>query len=243
MSTQVSQASTSTMVDFPTREPVVRDVEPMPKGYCFVRKGNTYVTRNCRRQTQEALFTVYAVVDEDKRHIGIRVPASIHQVVLESEKATRVDRQANVKKRDKSIEERFRGSILDTYPCIPPEDLSTISRHATANGAGRVGRTGKLETTTKAILAVRAHIRHTKTDYEALLKSGTSRESARDKTAQKITDVEHEWGRVPAKTQPAKKSAVRSKARSRARSRTKSRPRRVAAMKRDQRAQRRSHKK
>lgn len=96
------------MIDFPTREPVVRYASPMPKGYSFVRKGNPYITRNCRRQTQESLCTVYAVVDSDKKHIGIRVPTPIYEAVLKSEKLTRPDRQENVRKRDKSIEERFR---------------------------------------------------------------------------------------------------------------------------------------
>ena len=130
-------------------------------------------------------------------------------------------------------------TVLDIYPRIPHEDICTVSRHATTNGAGRVGRVGKLEDTTKAILAVRAHIRHTKTDYEALLKTGTKRESARDKTSQEITNVEYEWGRVPAKTQLPKKSSARSRTTNISRSRA----RRTTTVRRKPRAKRQGHKK
>ncbi|KAK5627059.1 hypothetical protein RRF57_002774 [Xylaria bambusicola] len=214
MAMQVSQGPLA-MMAFATSEPVVRHTTPMPKGYSFVRKGNTYLTRNCRRQTQESHQIVYAVVNEEKKQVGIRVPTPIYQVVLKSEHATRLDREAKVRKRDESIEERFREAILENFPRIPHVELLVILRHATAKRSGRVGRAGKLEDTDKAILAVQAHIRHNKTDYEDLLKSGTSRESARAKTSQKMSDVSKAWGLVPRKRQTPKKSSSKTKTRTR----------------------------
>jgi hypothetical protein len=46
----------------------------------------------------------------------------------------------------------------------------------------------------KAQLAVQAHIRHTKTDYDSLLRSGTGRGKARNLTLRKALDVQREWG-------------------------------------------------
>ncbi|KAI0522127.1 hypothetical protein F5B22DRAFT_592913 [Xylaria bambusicola] len=212
MATQVSQGPLA-MMAIATNEPVVCHTSPMPKGYSFVRKGNTYVTRNCRRQTQESDQIVYAVVNPKKQKVGIRVPTPIYEAVLESEHATRLDREAKVKKRDESIEEHFRETILKNFPHIPHEALCAILRHATAKGSGRVGRAGKLEDAVKAILAVQAHIRHNKTDYEALLKSGTSRESARAKTSQKISEVAKTWGLVRPKRQSPKKSSSKPRTR------------------------------
>ncbi len=81
-----------------------------------------------------------------------------------------------------------------------------IIRRATAKRRGRVGRTGTIETAEKARLAVQAHIRHTKTNYEGLLKSGTSREGARAMTSQRTFDLLREWGLASKKRQIAKKS-------------------------------------
>ncbi|KAI0856359.1 hypothetical protein F4860DRAFT_493173 [Xylaria cubensis] len=106
--TQVSHVDTSSLPALSTTEPVVRASSTLPPGYSFVPKGDPYVTRNCRKQTQQAHQVVYAVVDDKKKQIGIRVPSPIHTTVLESARATRDHRQLLTKKRDEDIEERFR---------------------------------------------------------------------------------------------------------------------------------------
>ncbi|KAF2970546.1 hypothetical protein GQX73_g3032 [Xylaria multiplex] len=108
MMPQLSQATAPTMQDFLAIEPVVHASSPMPTGYDFVSKGNPYITRNCRRQTQLAHQVVYAVVNDEKKQIGIRVPWSVHAAVLQDERATRLERQQKVRKYDESLEKRFR---------------------------------------------------------------------------------------------------------------------------------------
>ncbi|KAI8627010.1 hypothetical protein F5Y19DRAFT_443980 [Xylariaceae sp. FL1651] len=178
---------------FPTIEPVVRASSPMPRGYCFVPKGNPYVTRNCRQQTQRAHEVVYAVIDGSKKQLGIRVPTSIYTSVLTSEAVTRLDRQQAVKKHDEALEKQFSDAILKQFPRMPPEELPTVIRRATVKHSGRVGRTGRLDLTEKVHLAVQAHIRHTKTDYDVLLRCGISRSDARKKTSEKALSVLKEW--------------------------------------------------
>ncbi|KAI0912157.1 hypothetical protein F4823DRAFT_582585 [Ustulina deusta] len=204
MTTQRPHASTSALLAFSTTEPVVRATSPMPPGYSFVPKGDPYLTRNCRRHSQQSHQVVYAVVNDEKKQIGIRVPRSIHAAVSKSERATRMDRQQIVRKRDESIEKSLREAILKLFPRLPHEELSMIIRRATAKRRGRVGRTGTIETAEKARLAVQAHIRHTKTNYEGLLKSGTSREGARAMTSQRTFDLLREWGLASKKRQIAK---------------------------------------
>ncbi|KAI1276396.1 hypothetical protein F5Y07DRAFT_366635 [Xylaria sp. FL0933] len=204
--TQPPNANKSTLPSFSTIEPVVRDTSPMPPGYSFVPKGNQYVTRNCRRQTQQSHKVVYAVVNDRKKQVGIRVPGAIYAEVLQSEKATRSDRQELVRKNDETIEKSLGKEIRKQFPRLPHEELRMIMRRATAKGQGRVGRTRTITMKEKAHLAVQAHIRHTKTNYDDLLKSGTERESARAIISQRVLDVLKEWGYTPTKGQVPKKA-------------------------------------
>lgn len=92
-------------------------------------------------------------------------------------------------------------AVLSRFPRIPYEEIWAIARHATVKRKGRVGRTGRVELEEKAFLATRAHIRHTKTDYDALLKRGTSRGDSRKSTSQRVLDILEEWGPAPARRQ------------------------------------------
>ncbi|KAI1420715.1 hypothetical protein F5Y12DRAFT_771647 [Xylaria sp. FL1777] len=200
-----TQLSSSTLLAFSTKEPVVRATSPIPLGYSFVPKGDPYLTRNCRRQTQQSHQLVYAVVNDQKKHIGIRVPYHIHAAVLQSESTTRLARRQKVRKHDESLEKRFSEAIRKSFPRIPHEELRMLMRRATAKGEGRVGRTGTIGIAEKARLAVQAHIRHTKTNYEELLRSGCNRESARAQTSQRTFDLLREWGLVPTRKSIPKK--------------------------------------
>jgi len=93
---------------FTTAEPVVSVTSPMPPGYKFVSKGNPYITRHCRQETQQAHKTVYAVMDDKKKPVGIRVPKWVYEAVLQSERETHSERREAVAKRDDALERRFR---------------------------------------------------------------------------------------------------------------------------------------
>ncbi|KAI1110363.1 hypothetical protein F5Y14DRAFT_429166 [Nemania sp. NC0429] len=198
---KTTQASTPTLTVLSTVEPVVRASSPLPPGYMFLPKGNPYMTRNAREQTRRARQVAYAVVNDDKKQIGIRVPSSICEAVSQSEKTTRLIRRQAVIEHDLSVEKRFREAILSRFPRIPPEEIHAIAHHATMKRTGRVGRTGTIEIEEKALLATQAHIRHNKTDYDALLRQGTNRESARKSTAQTVAHILKEWGPAPARSQ------------------------------------------
>ncbi|GAP89973.2 putative alanine and arginine rich protein [Rosellinia necatrix] len=196
-----SHTSMSALPTSSAIEPVVRASSPMPPGYTFVPKGDPYLTRHCRRQTQEAHQVVYVVVDDKKKQIGIRVPIHIQASVKRSEIETRSTRKQLVRKSDESLEKHFREAILARFPRIPHDELPKIIHRATAKGKGRVGRTGTIGMDGKVRLAVQAHIRHTKTDYDGLLRNGTEREEARRLTLQKALDILKEWGPIPKKKQ------------------------------------------
>lgn len=150
-------------------EPIVKRGR-VPRGYSLVLKGNVYITANCRKQTQNANRTVYLVVNAKDKQIGIAVPSEIHEDVKQREIETRTTRAANVDRRDNAIRKDFEKIILQEFPRLPREDLPKILQKALEKRAGKVGRTGQLSESKKAHLAVRAHIRHCDTPYEALLK-------------------------------------------------------------------------
>ncbi|KAK8063053.1 hypothetical protein PG997_015150 [Apiospora hydei] len=178
-----------------THEPVVKVTSPLPKGYIFVPKGNVYITANCRRLTQAAKKTVYAVINAKRQSVGIRVPASIHAQVQSDEQASRADRRSAVAKRDASLEKQFRDAIVRQFPQTPAASVPRIVERAMLKGSRRVGRTGKLDIETKAKLAVRAHIRHTHTNYDGMLRAKThTKDQARDAILSKINDVCKSWG-------------------------------------------------
>lgn len=76
---------------------------------------------------------------------------------------------------------------------MPEESLDTVLEHAFLKGSGRVGRTSRLSDQDKAKLAVEAHIRHTHTSYEALLKAGKTRGEARQASKEMVQAIRTAW--------------------------------------------------
>jgi hypothetical protein len=86
--------------------------------------------------------------------------------------------------------------VLDVFPCIPLDELLRIIYHATKKGKRRVGRTETITMAEKARLATQAHIRHTKTDYDDLLKRGIDRKTARKLVWPIVLSISKQWGLV-----------------------------------------------
>ncbi|TLD30850.1 hypothetical protein PspLS_02213 [Pyricularia sp. CBS 133598] len=182
-------------------EPMVTTSTPMPPGYHFVSKGNVYITKNCRKNTQAANKTVYVVVESLKtkriKTLGIRVPADIYSEVTESERQTRTARATNVQKRDDAGLRAFELELRRLFPKAPADAAETVARHALVKRSRRVGRAGTMDMDKKVRLAVTAHIRHRHTDYDAMLSRGVPREEARTKVWGKIVEVADGWAGRP----------------------------------------------
>ncbi|CAK7231733.1 hypothetical protein SBRCBS47491_008031 [Sporothrix bragantina] len=166
-------------------EQIVLPTTPMPRGYTFVRKGNVYITAHCRRATHAEGRVVYVVVrnlSQDKTILGLRCPQHIVTAVRAAEQATRTSRHAATDKRDTAQAKTFRAALLARYPAVPADTVPRIVQHAMQKHSGRVARTGTLDLAARVRLAVRAHIRHCWTDYEALLRERRSKETSKTKT-------------------------------------------------------------
>lgn len=99
-----------------------------------------------------------------------------------------------VRQRDEKDKSRARALIQALFPAIPATDLRAVVNHAFLKGSGRVGRTKKLTDERKAKLAVEAHIRHTHTRYEELLKAGLDRQEARGALWEGVEVIKRDWG-------------------------------------------------
>ncbi|CAK7266040.1 hypothetical protein SEPCBS119000_001817 [Sporothrix epigloea] len=165
-------------------EEIVLPTTPMPRGYTFVRKGNVYITANCRRATLAEGSVVYTVVQDLSRHgtvLGIRCPHQIAAEVRAAERASRAARHAATDKRDAALAATFRSALLARYPAVPVDIVPRIVEHAMRKHAGGVARTGTLDLEERVQLAVRAHIRHCWTDYETQLRELGSQGDSRGK--------------------------------------------------------------
>lgn len=189
-------------------EPIVHPSTPVPAGYTFIRKGNVYITKNCRKLTHEACQTVYVVQEHSRGKkkglvLGIRVPTRIWHVVRQLNAETKEDRADAVRRKDEKVEEVVRTEIERAFPKVPSQEVGEIVRHTLVKRSGRVGRVvGKgggngddglgLEKVVE--LAVRAHVRHKCTGYDGLLRRGVAREDARKQVKGDIEDVVQKWG-------------------------------------------------
>lgn len=72
---------------------------------------------------------------------------------------------------EKETKDYIHGAVREMFPKIPEADLSSIVNHAFQEGTNRVGNAKELSLARRVQLAVVAHIRHTYTDYDKLLKT------------------------------------------------------------------------
>jgi hypothetical protein len=112
---------------------------------------------------------------------------------------TAVKRRARDEVAERLYLERFAERIFELFPGCPREEAWTIARHACEKHSGRVGRSAdakKLDPA-KVDLAVRAHIRHVHTEYDALLGRGLRPREARPLIRGRLEAVAAEWKRRP----------------------------------------------
>ncbi|KAI8958254.1 hypothetical protein F5Y11DRAFT_336775 [Daldinia sp. FL1419] len=182
------------------RDILVRMHTPMPRGYKFVRRGDRYITRNCRLRAHTEGHVVY-IVRERNEILGIRVPQVIYNNVLQDHRRTQGIRANNVISRENRLSNNFRTAILTQFPDIPPRDLEHVLTGTLQRRSGRVGRVESLALVDKARLSVRAHIRHRHTNYDELLQYGVPRDDARDLVYPQIDEISCIWGGTPRRYQ------------------------------------------
>ncbi|KAJ4386335.1 hypothetical protein N0V93_009229 [Gnomoniopsis smithogilvyi] len=170
----------------------------LPEGYSYIPRGNPYITSRCRRQTEAAQQTIYTIIDELNTKlgpIGIAVPTDILDIVQLKEQDTREQRTAQVAQHDAYIEATFKREMMRMYPKIPETSIPQVVQTALKKGQGKVGRSARIEMQEKVYFAVRAHIRHVFTNYDAMLNGkDTTKWEARKEIAAQVASIAASWG-------------------------------------------------
>jgi hypothetical protein len=94
--------------------------------------------------------------------------------------------------------EEFARRIGQMFPRCPGERARAIAEHACEKYSGRVGRSSAARRfDDEAIrLAVRAHLRHTDTNYDTLLATGVDRAEARSRVREHVDRLLETWSQL-----------------------------------------------
>jgi hypothetical protein len=109
------------------------------------------------------------------------------------------DRAARVRARaDAQYLVQFAEQIRSRYPGCPPGEAAAVAEHACEKFSGRVGRSAAAQRLdAEAVdLAVRAHVRHSHTEYDRLLGRGEDRGDARAAVTAKVEHMLECWQKV-----------------------------------------------
>lgn len=169
---------------------------PLPKKYTFLSRGNTYKTLHTRKLTHAHNLPLYTVVDpKSNKTLGLRAPTFIVEQVHVQAKSTLAKRRATVFKRDEADLKKARAALEERFTRIPEKDKEAVLKHGFRKSSGRVGRTAKLDLGERAVLAVKAHVRHKYTQYDAIIKQ-VGKDKARKETIDEVFKIVRGWGLV-----------------------------------------------
>ena len=171
----------------------------------FLPAGDTALSRRARKYSSLSAVVIRSARTRRRyERQGLLVsPAAVARAEAECaadapERAARravaaVARQAA----DREYVQELTAAILARYPSCPPAEARAIAEHTGLRGSGRVGRSaaGRAFNPEAIELAVRAHIRHEHTNYDALLMQGTDRLEARSQVREEIDRLAAAWSR------------------------------------------------
>ncbi|MEU3404346.1 DUF2293 domain-containing protein [Streptomyces sp. NPDC006670] len=173
----------------------------------YLPRGDAALTRRAREASSLSAVVV-------RRHRGRRRYERQGLLVEDAalaraERACLADADARARRRERDRLRRaaedvrftaaFAAEILRLFPGCPPERARAIAAHASERGSGRVGRTaaGRALDEQAVSMAVRAAVRHTDTEYDALLMAGVHRFEARARLAARIDAILDGWRAGP----------------------------------------------
>ena len=169
----------------------------------FLASGNAALTRRARKHsTLSPVVVRFSRTRKRYERQGVLVEeealARAEEECLadaDARQAART-READRRKRiDRVYVAKFAEQIESVFPECTSEEREAIGKHACLKHSGRVGRSASAQRFDKKALelAVRAHVRHHHTDYDALLAVGMDRQEARDAVRPVVERVLLRW--------------------------------------------------
>ena len=169
----------------------------------FLPSGNTALTRRSRKYSKLCAVIVRFSRSRGRyERQGLLVESAAleraQEECLGDEEQRRIARERAAVAReheDQRYVEHFASAIRAGYPQCPELEALAIARHACQKHSGRVGRSAAAKALdAEAVdLAVKAHVRHTHSDYDRLLAKGYDRLDARSAVGNKVRTVMDHW--------------------------------------------------
>lgn len=169
----------------------------------FLPSGDAALTRRARKYSGlSAVVLKWSRARKRYERQGILVQeaalATAEQECLSDSDAREHRRQRDAERReelDGKYVDEFAISIRKLFPNSPPGVEILIAEHACLKFSGRVGRTAAAKKLDETVLrlAVAAHVRHTLTNYDALLAQGYERFEARKLIADEVELILNAW--------------------------------------------------
>jgi hypothetical protein len=177
----------------------------------FLPAGDAALTRRSRKQSRlSAVVLKWTRARKRYERQGLLVEeVALEQAEQEctADAATREARRARAAERRAELDDRyvvrFAERVRELYPGCPQGRETQIAEHACRRYSGRVGRSAAAKDLDEQAvrLAVVAHVRHTETEYDALLVGGWERQEARARVDEDVSVVVGAWRRSPPSAQ------------------------------------------
>lgn len=169
----------------------------------FLPSGNTALTRRSKKHSKlSAVVLKWSRARKRYERQGLLVEET-GLVQAESEcvadetqrKMARVRASERRAELDMKYVKSFADAIRLHFPSCPKKSADSIARHACRKHSGRVGRSAFAKALDEEAirLAVIAHIRHEKTEYDELLMKGADRRAARHVVQQAVETTLDNW--------------------------------------------------
>jgi hypothetical protein len=169
----------------------------------FLSSGNAALTRRSRKySTLSAVVVRFSRARGRYERQGLLVePVALERAekeCLDDEERRRLARERAALTRERADAQYVAQVAEQTrtrYPGCPPSEAAALAAHACEKYSGRVGRSAAAkQLDAEAIdLAIRAHVRHSHTEYDRLLGRGWERGDARAAVAGKVEQVLEQW--------------------------------------------------
>ncbi len=169
----------------------------------FLPRGNAALTRRAGKYSE---LKVVVVRFSRGRGRYERQGVLVQEAALERAEAdcladadARAARREREEERRRQLDDRyvaeFALAIRSRYQSCPETECTAIAEHACRKYSGRIGRTAAAKNfdTATIDLAVRAHVRHVHTRYDALLASGRERTDAREAVSAAVESTLQSW--------------------------------------------------
>ena len=171
----------------------------------YVPRGNAALTRRSRKYSNlSAVVVRFSRARKRYERQGLLVEASAleqaEEECLSDDEKRRIAREKAALVREQADHQyvaQFTEAIRSRYADCPLAEAEAIAKHACAKYSGRVGRSAAAKSfdATAIDLAVKAHVRHTHTEYDRLLSRGWERSEARSAVSDRVTEIMEQWRR------------------------------------------------